>query len=164
VAAQRGDRAGQRLAVELGDVELDDVREGEQRLGARGVAEVIQRDAEAVGDGVADDRDQHVVGAAAGVDLEHDVLGRQRERAHGEQELARDRHVGGQRADEPVDADVGEGLDEHARSLAARIHDRLGGRQELEADHVLGTVEDRLACDDDRRSGGRVGPSKACGR
>jgi len=48
MAAQRGDRAGQRLAVELGDVELDDVREREQRLGARAVAEVIQRDAEAV--------------------------------------------------------------------------------------------------------------------
>jgi hypothetical protein len=95
VAAQRGDRAGQRLAVELGDVELDDVGECQQRLGARRVAEVVQRDAEAVVDRVAESARPGCRRPSLASTRALTFVRRQRDRAHGQQELARDRHVGG---------------------------------------------------------------------
>ena len=98
-----------------------------------------------------------VVDGLAFDQLDHRALGRQRQRAHLEQELARDVDPCLQLADQRVEPDVGERAHDHVGGRAVRP-DRARSRravQQLVAADDLVAVEDRLAGDRD----GHAGPS-----
>ena len=137
------------LRRERAHVELGDRRQLEQRLLLGRVLEVVERDREAGVDQRPQGVEQGTVELLVLEQLEHDPFGRQRQRRHAEQELARDVHVGRMRADERVEADVREAVDDHRRRRGHRVQraavDRDRPVQQLVGDHALLTVEDRLS-------------------
>jgi hypothetical protein len=94
--------ADQRRPVELADVELDRRGELQQRPVLVVELEVVERELEAGVDRILKRLQQLAVDLLAADQLEHDALGRQRQRPHLEQELARDVDVGALGADQPL--------------------------------------------------------------
>lgn len=134
----------QRLDVELGDVgQLE-----QQGVLGPGV-EVVEREHEAGVLDLGEHGEQVVVDQLVLDELEHDAVGRQRERPERHQELAVDVEERALVADEALEADVGERGDEHrgggpvAVDRAAVLAD--GAVEELEGLDVEVGVEDRLA-------------------
>jgi hypothetical protein len=126
-AAQPRDGLLERLAGELADVELDRVGVLDELLPAGIEAEVVERDLEAGLAQLGEDVEQRRVHGLALEELEHHALGRQRQRADAEQELARDVDPGQPFADETVEPD-GRGIhplhrpdDRHAPVIGATV-------------------------------------------
>ena len=92
--------------------------------------------------------DELVVDGVGGAQLEHHAIGRERQRAHGQQERARDVDVRRAPTHQALQADVRDRLREHARGRLVRVCRRR--REQLEANDLLDVIEDRLTRDDDR--------------
>ena len=144
----------------LEHVELDDARVPEQPFCRRGEAEVVERDREALRDEVCQHVEQRVVDDLILEQLEHDAPGRQRRRAHAQQKVTRDVHIGDVLADEIEQADIEEPIENHRRGRRAVVEDARGlavrfAKQQLIADQASISVQDRLPCHRYRGAPGR---------
>ena len=142
--AQRGDLGAQAVGAVGGEVELDAPGEVHERLDAGHIGHAVDDDAGAPLDELADRRDELLVGALGGRDLEDDAVGADRHRADPQQQVAADRQPRGVAAGERVQANLGERVDDDLRAVD----------EQLVAEQVQVAVENRLARDERPRERG----------
>ncbi len=149
------DPPSQRVTAGELQVVFDDPGEVEQWFQVRAVGEIVEGDPEALPHQSGEPVTHRLGGFDVLENLEHDAVGGNRC-----QELGPDHVVRGQiderpsRADERVEADLGDRVHQHARGCDVAI-DELGGRgcgsvaeEQLVADRVQGPIQDGLAPDE----------------
>ncbi len=147
-----------------GEVDLDAVGHGQQPLIA-GVADVVvERDPEALIAQGRDAREQRLVDVDVLEHLDDHALWWQGQHERLAQQRIGQVHVRAHAGREPIETDVAERAEHHARRGEGAV-DRPGAHgvrraaiEQLEGDDVATRIEDRLACDADggrRRGGGR---------
>ena len=137
------------LRSERDQVELDDVRQSEQLVEPRLVAEVIQSELIPGRAHVGEHVQQRLVDELALEQLEHDPSGREAVGEPLEQELARDVDPCSPVSDETLETDLRQRVDRHPRARDLVVIDQrllhvAVSIQQLIADDRLPAVEDRL--------------------
>ena len=140
-------RGAQAVGAVGGQVELDAPGEVHERLDAGEIGHAVDDDAGAPLDELADRRDELLVGAVGGRELEDDAVGADRHRADPQQQVAADREPRGVPAGERLQANLGERVDDDLRAVD----------EQLVAEQVQVAVEHGLACDEHLASGGLGG-------